>query len=164
MTAEVMTLANHRKFIPVLRTGAWEQSAPTWLAGKYYVNLSDDPYSERNYEDLVRTLLGVREIAPPLGNPMATIRTRQVAEAGSPNVQHEDFEDIKITRVIIEGVTEPRNDGTRGSALYSIPFALSRRPPPEWSDLLIHNWNRPPSWTTMHRPGIAEIIGSTVFL
>lgn len=43
-------------------------------------------------------------------------------------------------------------------------FALSRRPPPEWSDLFIHNWNRPPSWTTMHRPGIAEITGSTVSL
>src|SRR5687768_5064502 len=57
MTAEVMTSENHRKFIPVLRRGAWTQSAPSWLAGKYYVNLSENPYSERDYEDLVRTLL-----------------------------------------------------------------------------------------------------------
>lgn len=164
MTAEVMTSENHRKFIPVLRRGAWTQSAPSWIAGKYYVNLSDNPYSERDYEDLVRTLLGVRETAPPLGKPMATIRSPQVAEAGPRLVQQEEFEDIKITRVIIERITEPRNDGTRGSALYSIPFALSRRPPYEWSDLFIHNWNRPPSWTTMHRSGIAEITGSTISL
>lgn len=164
MTAEVMTSQNHRKFIPVLRSGKWARSAPTWLAGKYYINLSGDPYPERDYEDLVRTLLGIRETAPPLGEPMATVRKRQSAEPGTPNVGREEFEDIRITRVIVEDITEPRNDGTRGSMLYSIPFALSRRPPSEWGELFIPNWDRPPRWTARHRPGIARIDDSIISL
>ena len=73
MTAEAMTKQNHRKFIPVLRKGTWDEVAPSWLSGKYHINLSANPYSERQYEDLVRTLLGKRETAPPIGKPMETI-------------------------------------------------------------------------------------------
>ena len=165
MAAEVMTQQNNRKFIPVLRSGTWPQATPSWLVGKYYIDLSGDPYSDRNYEDLVRTLLGIRETAPPIGKQMTTINpnTNLQPEASrrSPNL---DFEDIKITRVIVEDITEPRNDGTRGSALYAIPFALSRQPPSEWAELFIANWNHPPRFTTMHRPGIARIYGSIVTL
>lgn len=159
MTSEVLTSQNNRKFIPVLRTGSWAQSSPSWLSGKYYVNLAGDPYSERDYEDLVRTLLGTRETAPPLGKPMSTITPK--ANRGSEPF---GFEDIKITRVILEEITEPRNDATPGSALYSIPFALSANPPSEWRDLFIENWDHPPRWTLMHRPGIASVHGSTVTL
>ena len=159
MTGEVLTSQNKRKFIPVLRRGAWKDASPSWLSGKYYINLSGEKYSERNYEDLVRTLLGVRETAPPIGKPMSTI---------TPSADQRDvskgFEDIKITRVVVEEITEPPNDGTPGSALYSIPFALSASPPSEWGDLFIENWNHPPQWTTMHRPGIASVYGSTIIL
>ena len=84
MTAEVMRSNNHRKFIPVLRKGAWSEAAPSWLRGKYHINLGGDPYSERDYEDLVRTLLGIRETAPPIGKPMATIGTRANEESDPP--------------------------------------------------------------------------------
>jgi TIR domain len=164
MTAEVMRSQNHRKFIPVLRSGSWPEAAPSWLLGKYYINLTGD-YSERDYEDLVRTLLGIRETAPPLGKPLATIAPR--ANPGSQPLQanaSSEFEDIKITRVIVEDITEPRNDGTPGSALYSIPFALSRTPPTEWRQLFTESWNHPPSFTTAHRPGIAKIYGTTITL
>ena len=161
MTAEVMTRQNHRKFIPVLRGKAWSESAPSWLAGKYYVNLSDDPYSERDYKDLVRTLLGIHETPPPLGKPMATIRR----DAGVPAVQPPaEFDEIRITRVIVEDVTEPTNDGSAGSALYAVPFALSRRPPSEWAQAFTANWDHPSRWTSMHRPGIARVSGTTVTL
>jgi hypothetical protein len=130
MTAEAMTQQNHRKFIPVWRSGAWPEAAPSWLTGKYHINLTGDPYSERDYEDLVRTLLGIRETTPPLGKPMATVKPS--AQATVPRSSLDSgFEDIKITRVIVEDITEPRSDGTRGCALYAIPFALSRRPPSE---------------------------------
>jgi hypothetical protein len=165
MTSEVMTSQNNRKFIPVLRSGAWSQAAPSWLLGKYYINLIGDPYSTRDYEDLVRTLLGIRETAPPIGKPMATIATSTNPESESlPVSTSSEFEDIKITRVIVEDITEPRNDGTHGSALYSIPFALSRRPYSEWVQLFTENWNHPPQWTSMHRPGIATVSGATVVL
>ena len=67
-------------------------------------------------------------------------------------------------RVVVEEITEPRNDGTPGSALYSIPFALSVRPPSEWVELFIENWNHPPRFTSMHRPGIANVYDATVTL
>jgi hypothetical protein len=165
MTAEVLTSQNNRKFIPVLRGGTWQQAAPSWLAGKYYINLSGDPYSERDYEDLVRTLLGVREAAPPIGKPLATIRSGAMQDSVSVHGKvPSEFQDIKITRVIVEDITEPGNDGGSGSALYSVPFALSMRPPSEWAELLIKNWDRPPRFTTMHRPGIASLSGATLIL
>ena len=52
-----------------------------------------------------------------------------------------------------------RNDGTRGRALYRVPFQLSRWPYPVWAQNFVQTWNRPPSLSTMHRPGIARIEG-----
>jgi len=165
MTGEVMTQQNHRKFIPALRSGSWAQAAPSWLASKYYINLTGDPYSERDYEDLLPTLLSIRETAPPMGAPLSTVRPATARVQGAP-ASHSAlvFEDIKITRVIIEDVTEPRNDGTSGSALYAVPFALSRRPPSDWAQLFVGLWDQPPRWTSMHRPGIARVSGATVTL
>jgi TIR domain/Effector-associated domain 8 len=67
MTAEVFTGANQQKFIPILRSGKWSDAAPSWLLGRVYIDLSGDPYSEPKYEDLLRSLHGAREAAPPLG-------------------------------------------------------------------------------------------------
>lgn len=165
MTGEVMTQNNHRKFIPVWRAGRWSDAAPSWLAGKYHINLTRDPYSERDYEDLVRTLLEIRETAPPLGAPMATVKQAVTrAQTASADGGTPKFEDIWITRLVVEDVTDPRGDGTPGSALYAVPFALSRRPPAEWAQLFVDIWDHPPKWSTMHRPGIASIRGATVVL
>ena len=74
------------------------------------------------------------------------------------------FEDIRITGLITEKVTEPRNDGTEGSALYSIPFSLSQRPDAEWSRLFSQKWDSPTQATTMHRARIARVQGDTIIL
>ncbi len=58
----------------------------------------------------------------------------------------------------------PRNDGTRGSALYAVPFQLSRRPSDRWAQRFIENWNKPPNYTAMHRPGIAHVHGDRIIL
>lgn len=165
MTAEVLTSQNHRKFIPVLRRGTYAEAAPSWLLGKYHISLADEPYSERDYEDLVRTLLGTRETAPPIGKPMATIieNVNRGVASTTPS-RDSEFRDIKIVRVIIENVTEPRNDGTPGCALYTIPFLLSMEPPVKWAELFLENWNQPFRFTTKHRPGIASIEGPAVIL
>jgi hypothetical protein len=78
--------------------------------------------------------------------------------------QDDDSEPIRIIGVVKEGVSEPRNDGTAGSALYRIPLRLSRRPPAIWRDAFPEAWNHPPQWTTMHRPGIASVQGDTIVL
>jgi hypothetical protein len=163
MTAEILQKGNRRKFIPVLRHGDRRDALPTWLQGSYVIDLAGNRYSEREYEDLVRTLLDIRETAPPIGKPMSTIasasETQNKAQQGNNSGA---IDDIRITRVIIEEITSPRKDGTAGSALYSIPFALSRRPPTEWAALFKSNWDHPPQWTTMHRPGIARVQGATI--
>ena len=52
MTAEVHSKGNHRKFIPILARGRWEDSASSWLKGKYYVDLSTLDRYKKNYSDL----------------------------------------------------------------------------------------------------------------
>jgi hypothetical protein len=164
MTAEVLSTHNQRKFIPILRQLPWNKSAPSWLSGKYYIDLSSSPYPQNYYDDLVTTLLGIREKAPPIGS----IKNSEVAvsiESGDSKVKTiAEFEPIQIVGVIVDQVGVPRNDGTRGSALYKIPFRLSQRPPSEWAELFVHYWNRPPQFSTMHRPGIASVVGDTVVL
>ena len=59
---------------------------------------------------------------------------------------------------------EPRNDGTRGSALYRVPFRLSRCPSSLWGKLFVKSWDLPPRFTTMHRPHIASVVGDEIIL
>jgi hypothetical protein len=75
-----------------------------------------------------------------------------------------EFEPISIVGVVKEGIGQPRNDNTRGRALYRVPLRLSRRPSLLWAQLLKQVWDRPPSFTTMHRPGIASVQGDTIVL
>jgi hypothetical protein len=70
----------------------------------------------------------------------------------------------QIIGIIVDEVTEPSMDGTRGCALYSIPFRLSRRPSPEWCEIFLHEWDHPPQFTSMHRPGIAQVSGDRILL
>ena len=58
ITGELLKSRNHRKFIPVLRSGVWSASAPSWLAGKYYIDLREGERYEAQYEDLVSTVHG----------------------------------------------------------------------------------------------------------
>jgi hypothetical protein len=39
MTAEVFTGTQRRKFIPILHSGNWQEAAPSWLLGSYYIDL-----------------------------------------------------------------------------------------------------------------------------
>ena len=77
ITSEIAARGNHEKFIPILRWGTWGDGGPTdaaaaWIKGKRYINLSGDPYSEEQYNELVQTLFGLREAPPPIGEPMVT--------------------------------------------------------------------------------------------
>jgi TIR domain len=74
MTAEVLTKGNHQKFIPILRIGNWQDAAPVWLVGKYYVDLRGEPFRASQYEDLLTTLHDSREEAPPVGSIPAAIQ------------------------------------------------------------------------------------------
>ena len=74
------------------------------------------------------------------------------------------MEELKIIGVVAEEVTEPRNDGSASSALYAVPVRLSRSADRTERELLERHWDRPPSWTTMHRPGILRVSGDRLIL
>jgi TIR domain len=160
MTAEASTTRNNRKFIPILCRGDWSSCAPSWLKGKYYIDLSGTPYSEDGYADLITTIHGTRPVPPPVGKPPSN----HSPVMQSPRSTLRPKAPIKITGVIVDDVTTPRMDGTRGSALYAVPFQLSRHPSREWAEAFEQTWDHPPSGTNMHRPGIARVSGDRVIL
>ena len=167
MTAEVLQSRNNRKFIPVLRVDEWEASSPSWLQGKYFIDLRGDPYNEEHYQDLLATLLGNRETAPPVREPAeariaGAVEIPQRFAKVPPAIATSSS--IRIVGVIADQVSAPRNDGTPGSALYRVPFRLSRKPSQFWAEAFVRAWNMPPKFTSMHRPGIARVIGNAIVL
>ena len=157
MTAEVHNRGNHRKFIPILAQGTWNEAAPTWLEGKIYVDLSSDEKYGANYSDLTATLLGTRPLAPPVQKLSRSINKAQVKHS-PPD------EPLRIVGVIVDEVTEPKLDGTSGSGLYSVPLRLNRNPSSSWSDIFVKVWDHPSSFSSMHRRGIASVHGSKIIL
>jgi len=55
------------KFIPVLRSGDWNSSVPVYLRSMQGLDLRHDPYSESQYEQLVRAVHSEWVQPPPLG-------------------------------------------------------------------------------------------------
>ena len=162
MTAEVLQNSNHRKFIPILKSGTKESAIPSWLQGKYFIDLSNELSFKQNFEDLTTTLFNVRENAPKLGSVPSKFKKPEKDKTQEP----EDTEDeqIKIRGILVDEVSEPLNDGTRGSALYNIPFELNITPEYDWINLFINAWDHPPSYTNMHRPGIVSVYGNKILL
>ncbi len=158
ISGELFSGHNERKFIPVIKEGGVEESLPTFLKGKLAVDLGDGVES-RGYNDLLATLYGVKKkpsVAPK----------RRIAQTSSKKREEEGegSEPIRIVGIVVDEVGEPRNDGTRGSALYEVPFRLSRRPSSLWCELFLKSWDLPPRFTTMHRPHIASVAGDEIAL
>ena len=162
ITGEMFSGASQRKFIPVLRSGDASSAIPSWLKGKYYVDLRGDEPSQEHYSDLLSTLHGTRAQAPPVG-PAPTVTSPNIP-TNRTGPASSDEGPIRILGIVADEVTMPRNDGSRGSALYRIPFRLSRRPPAGWSKILRETWDRPPRFTSMHRSGILSVLGDKIIL
>jgi hypothetical protein len=113
MTAEALTSRNQRKFIPILRKGDWRDAAPSWVSGKYYVDLSGRQYSEACYQDLLLTLLGQRRQAPPLGPPPPNIqlgKSKTLRPKKAKTKLKKEEQPIKIEAAIVEKPITPRMD------------------------------------------------------
>ena len=151
ITGELLLQGNEKKYIPILRKGTISTAIPTFLTGKLYVDLSEHADIENNYQDLITTLWGKKKIRPSLG------KTAMHSYATTTQSEQLLDEPIQIRGIITDQVTVPKMDGTRGSALYKIPFRLSKTPSSLWKKLFIQEWNAPSQFTTMHRPGIASV-------
>ena len=75
-----------------------------------------------------------------------------------------DRSPIMIVEIVAEEVGTPRGDGSYKSDLYRVPLRLSRRPSAEWASHFVRTWDNPPSFSTMHRPGIASVVGDRIIL
>lgn len=155
ISAELYNNHNDRKFIPVIRQGDFNLALPTYLDGKLAIDLRGNPFNEDSYKDLIASIFKVKK------KPKVGIRPYYVDEYEPITIEGED---IKIVGIITNEVTLPKNDGTRGSALYRIHFRLSSKPTSTWSELFLRNWNYPPSFTSMHRPGIARVESDKIVL
>jgi hypothetical protein len=71
---------------------------------------------------------------------------------------------LTITGVDAQHIGNPRNDGTAGSGLYSVPIKLNRAATAIEGQLLLGHWDRPTAIPAHHRPGILRVAGSTVVL
>ena len=158
ITADVYMNQNHRKYIPVLACGSWETSIPTWAIGKLGVDLMKEPFTGAEFDKLITTITGKHKSDTQKTAIHASIPNPSVAKVMN------DTAEIKILNIIKEDITLPRNDGTRGSALYAIPFQLSDYPSPRWINLFIQAWNYPSRFSSMHRPGIAKVSGNRIIL
>lgn len=165
MTAEIFAGKDQRKFIPILRQGSWETASPSWLQGKLGVDLRGNPYSEKAFSELRATLHRTRAKAPPLGPvPKPNQATEKAPVSVVTPLRQDESEPLRILHIITSNVGTPRNDGTRGSALYAVPFQLSRRPSQDWAEHFVRTWDRPPSSSTRHRPRIARVEGDRIIL
>ena len=73
------------KFIPVLRSGDRNSSIPIYLRSMHSVDLRNDPYSQTEYEKLVRALHSEWVQPPPIGpRPAFSNRTRVPAATRGP--------------------------------------------------------------------------------
>lgn len=158
ISGELLTRGNERKFIPVISKGNTSNALPNFLAGKYAIELTDGKQYENNYKDLITTIYGANK-KPKVGRQPSYINKTYTKP------ENKDVEEpICILGIITDEVTVPKMDGTRGCALYKVPFRLSKRPSDLWSQLFLAAWKSPPRFSTMHRFGIASVIGDKIIL
>jgi hypothetical protein len=74
---EIFVKRNHRKFIPILRRGKWEDVAPSALLGAYYVDLRDGNSYDDQYRELIYTLHGRRSEPPKVAQSTPQTETRK---------------------------------------------------------------------------------------
>lgn len=158
ISAELLTQGNERKFIPVIRKGTATNSIPTFLSGKLGIDLSNTIHYENSYKDLLTTLYGVKR------KPQIRTRPPYIPKSQVQTLTKYEDEPIHILGIITDEVTVPKMDGSRGCALYKIPFKLSKSPSHLWKEIFVATWNMPPRFTTMHRPGIASVYGNKIIL
>ena len=161
ISGELFTLHNERKFIPIIRKGNRLSAIPTCLEGKLGVDLSGRGSYDDSYKDLVTTILGGKR-KPEIGKKPDYVDKLPLSSQESQCLSQD--EPIRILGIITDEVTMPRLNGIRGSALYKIPFRLSKTPSRLWGDLFVHEWNNPSRFTTMHRPRIASVNGDRIIL
>jgi TIR domain-containing protein len=115
---EAMIITSHlaqrilqNKFIPILRSGNFDDSAvPVWLQSKIGVDLRGNPYDEKQYDILLRTLHKAHDPAPPIGpKPVFSANTADIIDnAVSPILEQEgEYTTASLAIATNRGSDEP---------------------------------------------------------
>lgn len=159
MTGEV-----NRQGITVLPCRLGDTTMPPSLADKLYLRLGPDQATNA-VEDLDRAMRQHLSPAQPLPpRRRKTTSSPEPAGHGGPRLRYSPTTQVRMTGIDTNSMTSPRLDGSPGSALYMVPITLDITPDGMWAHLLVQHWNNPSRWTSMHRPGIASVSGSTIRL
>lgn len=164
MMAQVVK--NHSAaIIPITKDGYNDSKIPRAFQGLTSIDLELDIKKEK-FARLLQAIHGFKIVKDVKKvDPRKTIA--DALEVKLEEVKTDDelmLLNIGITNIISNKVTLPKMDGSKGSALYSIPFQLSEPPTRRWKEYFIHFWNSPPSFTLMHRPGIASVNYDVIWL
>lgn len=152
MTGEIS-----RSGVMVLPVRIDQVEMPPSLKDKFYLEVKGDDVTQATADlaaSIERHLAPARAIPARRRHAPERVRATRTESADAP---------IRITGVDEKGLGRPRNDGTRGSALYLVPLRLSRHPSRGWATYFEQVWNGS-LFSTMHRPGIALVSGDRIFL
>ena len=161
ISSELFSKNNDKKFIPIVKNNFSSDTLPVFLSGKLGIPLPEDIDTDENsFNDLLATLFQVQvKKKPKLGDV-----PNFISKSAPKEIEKIDSQDIRIEGIITNEVTVPKMDGTRGSALYKIPFQLNNEPSQLWTELFLRNWQAPPRFTLMHRSSIARVVGHKIIL
>lgn len=160
MSDEILRNVGKNRFLPILLNERDKDSIPNFLKGNVWTELYHDKDSKQfnnEMNDLLATIVEYKK-KPKEKNKSVYDRLVETKPITNNN------DEIKILGIKQEEVTVPKMDGTRGSALYSIPFLLNQTPSSEWSEIFIYKWNNPRVWSTMHRFGKARVVDDKIIL
>ncbi|MBI5402512.1 MAG: hypothetical protein HY959_03865 [Ignavibacteriae bacterium] len=73
------------------------------------------------------------------------------------------MKEFKPVNIQITKIQEEKMSILKGSLLI-IPIGINSNPPHEWINFFIDYFNNPTSFTSHHRPGIANVIGNEIIL
>lgn len=165
MTGEIA-----QKGITVLPCRVGHVTMPPTLTDKLYLAIDPDDIDAAIAtlnRDMRRHLAPSHPLPKRKRSHASTRRSSRPPGKTSPEgsrLRYDPHVSVTITGVDTEGVGKPKNDGSRGSALYAVPFKLSAIPDDLWAEIFAQHWNSPPRFTTMHRPGIASVSGGRIVL
>jgi hypothetical protein len=71
ISAELYRATNRRKYVPLLRGNDWADCAPVYLQSSAYIDVRSGAPEMAGVRDLLLTIYGRREAAPPIGHPPA---------------------------------------------------------------------------------------------
>ena len=128
ISAKAFANNDHRKIIPVMRYGEWNDCAPNWLKGKYYIKLSDD-FLEDTYDELIQTIWNDREPPPKLGTYKKRHQQNDVPNIAPSDREIEEDKKLQLTTRSLS-VSKTARDAQKLRELYE-------EGTPEWKEELL---------------------------